>query len=337
MGTIFFQQAFGNETAPRVMAGIVAFSIQGSIFVMTFTACRVKQEIAKEGILPFFLFFSKSNITSYARLKARFFPDSEDEDEVPEQSPIPALFLHWAFSVILIAATSSRPPRVAYTILIELYGYTTILMVGFFVSVGLIYLRTFKSKEWMPSIGFRPWGGPTAAIIYGCVPFPFSPFPFSSSIRFPFPFPLCSFPFSFQSPLLNRLPSSLSHQPSSTSPHTSHPTPTLTQKTYRLSRTICAFLLLTLFLNPSHASSFSPTRTGISAYVVPTVGLGSLVVGHCYYLVFAKLIPRWRRKELIVEREPIIVRQGGKADGQWVQLMEVVEFWWAARSPKSEM
>ena len=40
MATIFFTEIFGNETAPRVMAGIIAFSILGNIVVMTFTASR---------------------------------------------------------------------------------------------------------------------------------------------------------------------------------------------------------------------------------------------------------------------------------------------------------
>lgn len=40
MATIFFEDAFGNELAPRVMSGIIAFSIFGNIVVMTFTAAR---------------------------------------------------------------------------------------------------------------------------------------------------------------------------------------------------------------------------------------------------------------------------------------------------------
>ena len=78
MATVFFEDVFGNELAPRVMSGIIAFSIFGNIVVMTFTAAKgmlfkvvgigalsyfvkVKQEIAKEGILPFSLFFASSS------------------------------------------------------------------------------------------------------------------------------------------------------------------------------------------------------------------------------------------------------------------------------------
>lgn len=90
-------------------------------------------------------------------------------------------------------------------------------------------------------------------------------------------------------------------------------------------------MIVAVFITPSPKSPFSYETTGIQHYVVPAVGLSTLLIGYSYYLVFAKLIPRWRKKVLIVEREPIIVRQGGRHDGEWVQILEVVEFWWAAR------
>ena len=87
MATVFFTEVFGNDLAPRVMSGFIAFSIFGNIVVMTFTASRgttfprnvmealtkgyrlclsptVKQEIAKEGVLPFSLFFATSTTVS---------------------------------------------------------------------------------------------------------------------------------------------------------------------------------------------------------------------------------------------------------------------------------
>ncbi|KAI4254504.1 MAG: hypothetical protein L6R42_007161, partial [Xanthoria sp. 1 TBL-2021] len=122
-------------------------------------------------------------------------------------------------------------------------------------------------KEWTDNLGFKPWGGPTAAIIY-----------------------------------------------SST----------------------CAFMIVGVFITPGEASPFSYAKTGVRHYIVPAVGLGTLLIGYTYYLVFAKLIPRWRKEVLIVEREPIIVRQGGEQNGEWVQILEVVEFWWAARQSGKE-
>ncbi|KAL8856831.1 MAG: hypothetical protein Q9178_006548 [Gyalolechia marmorata] len=259
MATLFFGEVFGNEIAPRVMAGIIAFSIFGNIVVMTFTAARVKQEIAKEGILPFSLFFARSTTTPYAWLKQRLWPS---QSRILEQSPATALLLHWFFAVILVAATSSVSTAIAYLVLVLLYAYTIKVIAGFFVAAGVLYLRATKRKEWTDNLGFKPWGGPTAAIIY-----------------------------------------------SST----------------------CAFMIVALFISPSQSSPFSYAKTGIHHYIVPAVGLGTLLIGYIYYLVFAKLIPRWRKEVLIVEREPIIVRQGGRQDGEWVQILEVVEFWWAAR------
>ncbi|KAL8825813.1 MAG: hypothetical protein Q9170_007648 [Blastenia crenularia] len=40
MATLFFRKVFGNDTAPRVMSGIISLSIFGNIVIMTFTASR---------------------------------------------------------------------------------------------------------------------------------------------------------------------------------------------------------------------------------------------------------------------------------------------------------
>ena len=40
MATVFFEDVFGTELAPRVMSGLIAFSVFGNIVVMTFTAAR---------------------------------------------------------------------------------------------------------------------------------------------------------------------------------------------------------------------------------------------------------------------------------------------------------
>ncbi|KAI4181528.1 MAG: hypothetical protein LQ346_006757 [Caloplaca aetnensis] len=265
MATIFFHDVFGNEIAPRVMSGVIALSIFGNIVVMTFTASKVKQEIAKEGILPWSLFFARSTTTPYTWLSQRFWPS---RSHTLEQSPATALLLHWVFAVILVAATSSTATSIAYLVLVLLYAYTLVVIVGFFVATGLLYLRFTKGRQWTDSVGFKPWGGPTAAIIYSCT---------------------------------------------------------------------CAFMIVGVFITPSGTSPFSYARTGVRHYIVPAVGLGTLLVAYGYYLLFAKLIPRWRRKVLVVEREPIIVRQGGDQDGEWVQLLEIVEFWWAARQVDREV
>ena len=134
----------------------------------------VKQEIAKEGVLPFSLFFANSTTTPWARFRQRFWPSEKKKKKQPryqpEQSPAAALFLHWMFSMVMIASTSSTTPDVAYTVLVWLYTYTVDVLIGFFVASGLLYLRYFgERKEWTANSGFKPWGGPTAAIIYTAV------------------------------------------------------------------------------------------------------------------------------------------------------------------------
>ena len=72
--------------------------------------------------------------------------------------------------MILIGATSARAPVIAYQILVSLYAYTVVIMLGFFTATGLLYARSFcEGGEWIQRSGFRPWGGPTAAIIYSAI------------------------------------------------------------------------------------------------------------------------------------------------------------------------
>jgi amino acid permease len=69
--------------------------------------------------------------------------------------------------MILIGATSAKAANVAYQILVSLYAYTIVILVGFFTAGGLLYARQYCEKdEWVDRSGFKPWGGPTAAIVY---------------------------------------------------------------------------------------------------------------------------------------------------------------------------
>ncbi|KAH8707070.1 amino acid permease-domain-containing protein [Phaeosphaeriaceae sp. PMI808] len=169
MASVFFAQTFGNELAQRVMNGFTAFSILGNIVVMTFTAARVKQEIAKEGILPFSLFFAKGSTTPWARIKERFSRagrtkasgESTDEDELQtlEQTPMAALALHWFTSIALIAFTAKMQPTRAYFVLVGIYIYSIRLLVGAFVSGGLIILKLTPSRNWKNEVNITFWSG----------------------------------------------------------------------------------------------------------------------------------------------------------------------------------
>lgn len=135
---------------------------------MVLSSRVVKQEIAKEGILPFSLEFAQSTVTPVAWIRKKLRRSDVMEVEPPrsEETPAMALLLHWIFTMILIACTSSSAPAIAYQVLISLYSYTLVLLVGLFVTCGLLYLRYNKSENWVNNTGFQPWGGPLAAIFY---------------------------------------------------------------------------------------------------------------------------------------------------------------------------
>lgn len=69
--------------------------------------------------------------------------------------------------MILIGATSGTIPAVAYTTLVSLYSYAVVVIVGFFVASGLLYLRLIHPDRafWKKNAGFN-FLGPTAPIIY---------------------------------------------------------------------------------------------------------------------------------------------------------------------------
>ncbi|OCK89960.1 amino acid transporter [Cenococcum geophilum 1.58] len=173
MATVFFRDLFGNVGAQRAMAGLIATSIFGNLLVMTFTAARVKQEIAKEGIIPFALFFAKGSTTPWARLRARWQnrnprPAQEAVESHLEQTPAAALGLHLFTSVFLVAITSMLNSGTAYSFLVSLYSYVIIVLLGFLVSGGLLYIKFDKRREWktISEGNFHPWLDPLHAIIY---------------------------------------------------------------------------------------------------------------------------------------------------------------------------
>ncbi|KAF2207524.1 hypothetical protein CERZMDRAFT_107794 [Cercospora zeae-maydis SCOH1-5] len=169
LATLFFDRLWsdGEEKASRAMAVITAISIFGNLWVMTFTASRVKQEIAKEGILPYSLFFATSYRTPYGLWQQWKSRDRMQPDEV-EQAPTAALSLHWATSILQIAVTAAIvDPKKAYAALVSLYMYTIILGFAFWVSVGLILTKTRDKTKWRESRRYRPWLSPIHVLVYG--------------------------------------------------------------------------------------------------------------------------------------------------------------------------
>jgi amino acid transporter len=191
MAELFFGQVFGDDKAKRAMDGLIAFSIFGGMVVMTFTAARVKQEIAKEGILPCSLHIASAYTTPWALFKERFSSKTsrkvaapmrrsavEGRDEyqefnqlseplpILEQTPMAALGLHWLASVSLVAVTAMLPPNKAYNVLVSLYIYVIRLLVGFFASGGLLLLKVTPGRNWKSDANIKFWLDPFAAVIY---------------------------------------------------------------------------------------------------------------------------------------------------------------------------
>jgi hypothetical protein len=73
---------------------------------------------------------------------------------------------------------------------------------------------------------------------------------------------------------------------------------------------------------------------GFDWYITPMIGLGIILISYVYYLIFNFVIPKLKRQERMVIREPLIVRQFGKDDGEWVQALEVIDIVWVARGSK---
>lgn len=77
-----------------------------------------------------------------------------------ERTPVPALFLHWLFSVVLIVAS---PVKTAFEFLSLLYTYSTHIWMGVFLGVGLLYLLYKPGSTWVRPLGLPPllgknWG-----------------------------------------------------------------------------------------------------------------------------------------------------------------------------------
>ena len=169
LATLFFDNLWSqsHESATRAMSCIMAISIFGNLWVMTFTAARVKQEIAKEGIIPFSLFFATSYRTPYGLWQQWTSKQPKLDDEI-EQAPTAAFGLHWLTSVLQIAVTAAIiDPRKSYSTLVSLYSYTIIVVLGLWVSIGLAITKTKRKEEWQEGRRYRPWLSPVHVIVLG--------------------------------------------------------------------------------------------------------------------------------------------------------------------------
>jgi amino acid transporter len=136
----------------------IALSAFGHLVAVVYTSSKVKQQIARQCVIPFFKFFGKE--------------DSKFE------TPVGALILHWIFTVIWITVTPNTPDGYGFVIGIFMYGQ---LFVGVCMGVAYFFIRrTYEgrgsrktpenvgSKTWEPIILKSNWFGyPVALLVIG--------------------------------------------------------------------------------------------------------------------------------------------------------------------------
>jgi len=121
-----------------VLTVFVALSALGNVITVTFTAARINQELAKEGIpLPF------GN-----KIWASNWPTGK--------SPLPGLIIHLIPSMIVIIAP---PPDIAYPFILDLEGYPGQIF-ALLIVLGIFWLRWRRPnlrrpfKVWTPLVVF---------------------------------------------------------------------------------------------------------------------------------------------------------------------------------------
>lgn len=132
----------------------------------------VKQEIAKEGILPYSLFFAKSYDLSLSTLFKGRSSQADSNTISSEKTPAAALALHWILTniivVVVVLAIQPKPysSTPAFTFMSIVFAYIIYVTVFVFISFGLLCLRFSKTARWAEKSEFKhPWVSVIAALI----------------------------------------------------------------------------------------------------------------------------------------------------------------------------
>jgi hypothetical protein len=148
---VFFQKIFSrsaNDKRPgRICNSFLALSSFGNIIVTTYTAARMKQEIAKQGFIPFSRFFAQNTDLSigrlviYLRKRGWKVPFIGSPEEHQEPTPVGALVLHMGACLVLIWSAYKVAPIDAYGLLTNLTAYLITAFFGMFLALGILILR----------------------------------------------------------------------------------------------------------------------------------------------------------------------------------------------------
>ncbi|KAJ4327663.1 hypothetical protein N0V84_001913 [Fusarium piperis] len=190
----------------RAINAFLAISSFGNIVVMTYTAARMKQEIAKQGFLPFMSFFARNRDVSVGKFlmwleggerksknqptenghQGVHEPQGYDEQKVSgsrkprrrffkfvnpsnhrEKTPVGALVLHFGSCIVLILATYNTSASNAYSVLSGLIAYLTSAWFGFFLALGILILRSRRHLITQPALTPRYPGAPDQVPVSG--------------------------------------------------------------------------------------------------------------------------------------------------------------------------
>ncbi|KAI1029289.1 hypothetical protein LB504_010847 [Fusarium proliferatum] len=136
IAALFFERLFGEKFGRVVLPTAVALSSVGNVMVVAFAMARMKQEIARQGFLPY------SSLLSSSR---------------PFNSPMGGFIIHYipSFLVMILPPSDS-----IYSLILDIDGYAAQL-IGLAVAIGLVKLRFQRPdlkrpfKAWMPAVSIR--------------------------------------------------------------------------------------------------------------------------------------------------------------------------------------
>jgi amino acid transporter len=165
----------------RFANALAAISALGNIVVMMYSATRVKQEIAKEGLLPWPKFFAQNHDFSIGRLLAQAQKNATIDayfgwllrlpwlapSNFQEKTPIGAMTLQILVCFILLFSTWSLGASNTLSFLGGLGTYLINAVFGVMLSGGLLYLHFSKRQNWREkSVDVNPVISVLAASIY---------------------------------------------------------------------------------------------------------------------------------------------------------------------------
>ncbi|KAM7186212.1 high-affinity methionine permease [Naviculisporaceae sp. PSN 640] len=156
-----------------------ALSAFGNVIVFTFTAAKVKQEVAKEGVLPFSLFFASSYTFSLKPGQnfgfRRLPPGSRAGYQMhSSRAPAAALGLHWTVTCILIVAVVFGTDKKgdgfdhvpAYYLFVTAYAYGLDIIWFSVIGMAMLCLRLWPGSRWRHKSPIPHWIGTTAALLF---------------------------------------------------------------------------------------------------------------------------------------------------------------------------